>query len=485
MILSTYLKGLLGMICGASLWMFLDQTAVAQEYCREDLGQRIDAIANRPELTQAHLGILVEQQGQTPAERQVILERNTDQWFVPASTLKLLTTAAALQRLGPDFQIETSVYITPPGEQTNLYVIGRGDPTFTDTDLDNLVQQISQQGIQHIDQLWGYDGYFPGRAIHPNWEWEDVLAGYGASANGLILNENAIGVTLYPTEIGQPLRVEWQDTAQSHWQINNTSRTVAMGEPITADIGRDWSQPLLHVFGNLPVDAGPDPFALAITQPGNHFIEQLATRLIQAGITVNQTNLTPHWPRLDLVEIATVSSAPLSEWLSRINQDSNNLHAEALLKSLGLTTEDPDDATQAGTESVQEILNGLGVNADGYQMVDGSGLSRHNLVTPHTLVDTLQAMAYSPHRDLYNHSLATAGEGGGLNYRYRNMPLQVQLQAKTGYVSNNESLAGYLQPTEHPPLVFSIFLNNANLSATAMRQIIDEMILTIAQLSEC
>ncbi|MBX2863581.1 MAG: D-alanyl-D-alanine carboxypeptidase, partial [Leptolyngbyaceae cyanobacterium MAG.088] len=127
----------------------------------------------------------------------------------------------------------------------------------------------------------------------------------------------------------------------------------------------------------------------------------------------------------------------------------------------------------------------LGVNADGYQMVDGSGLSRHNLVTPHTLVNTLQAMAYSPHSDLYNHSLATAGEGGGLNYRYRNMPLQVQLQAKTGYVSNNESLAGYLQPAEHPPLVFSIFLNNANLSATAMRQIIDEMILTIAQLSEC
>ena len=134
---------------------------------------------------------------------------------------------------------------------------------------------------------------------------------------------------------------------------------------------------------------------------------------------------------------------------------------------------------------MQSILSGLGVDANGYQMVDGSGLSRHNLVTPHTLVDTLQAMAYNPHSDLYRRSLATAAEGSGLNYRYRNAPSAIQIQAKTGFVSNNESLAGYLQPTDHPPLVFSIFLNNANLSATDMRQIIDEIILTIAQLSDC
>ncbi len=481
----TSLKGLLSIAWGLNIWLSGEAAAVAQGYCRAEVAERVDAIASRPELIQAHLGLLLETQAAKATERQTILERNANQWFVPASTLKLLTTAAALQELGPDFQIPTSVYLYRENDQTNLYVIGRGDPTFSDEQLSDLAQQIAQQGIQQIDQLWGYDSYFPGRTVHPNWEWEDVLAGYGASANGLIINENAIGVTLYPTEIGQPLRVEWQDSAQAHWQINNTSRTVAAGEPITADVGRDWSQPILHVFGNLTVDAGPDPFALAITQPGNYFIEQFAARLTQAGITVNQTDLTTSWPRLELSEIATIKSPPLSAWLAKINHDSNNLYAEVLLKSLGLTTGNPDDATQAGTKSVQSILSGLGVDANGYQMVDGSGLSRHNLVTPHTLVDTLQAMAYNPHSDLYRRSLATAAEGSGLNYRYRNAPSAIQIQAKTGFVSNNESLAGYLQPTDHPPLVFSIFLNNANLSATDMRQIIDEIILTIAQLSDC
>ncbi|MBT9314174.1 D-alanyl-D-alanine carboxypeptidase/D-alanyl-D-alanine endopeptidase [Leptothoe spongobia] len=485
-VLRTPLKGLLGIVCGASLWVSSSQPAVAQEYCRADLVEQIDAISNRPDLTQAHIGILVEQQGSTAAERHVIVERNTDKWFVPASTLKLLTTAAALQHLGPDFQIKTSVYATQQDNKTHLYIMGRGDPTFTDTDLDNLVQQIVQQGLQHIDYLWGYDGYFSGRAVHPNWEWEDVLAGYGASANGLILNENAIGVTLYPTELGQPLRVEWPEPTQAaRWQVNNTSLTVTTGEPITADVGRDWSQPILHVFGNLPIDAGPDPFALAITQPGIHFIEQFETRLSQAGITVVADGLTPSWPSLQLTEIATITSPALSEWLPIINQDSNNLYAEALLKSLGRSTGNPNDAIQAGTEVVQETLSDVGIAANSYQMVDGSGLSRHNLVTPRTLVDTLQSMAYNSHGNLYRRSLTTAGEDGGLNYRYRNAPIQVKLQAKTGYVSNNESLAGYLQPSNHPPLVFSIFLNNAALSATDMRKIIDEIVVNLAQLNDC
>ena len=482
-VLPLVIKGLLGIAWGASLWVS-GERALAQGYCRDDLVARVDAIASRPSLTQAHLGILVEHQGAT--ERQVILERNTDQWFVPASSLKVLTTAAALQQLGPEFQIQTSVYATQQQEHTSLYVIGRGDPTFTDAHLQELAQQITQQGIQHIDQLWGYDGYFAGRNVHPNWEWEDVLAGYGASANGLILNENALGVTLYPTEVGQPLRVEWNDATQTdRWQINNTSRTVAVGEPLTADVGRDWSQPSLHVFGNLTVDAGPDPFALAITQPGLHFMEQLGHSLTQTGITVAQTGLTPTWPDLPLTEIASITSPPLSDWLPTINQNSNNLYAEALLKSLGQATGNREDVTQAGTEAVKEILSELGVDANGYQMVDGSGLSRHNLVTPQTLVDTLQGMVHSPHGELYRRSLAVAGEAGNLRHRFRNTPVQGRLQGKTGYVSNNESLVGYLQPDNYPPVVFSILLNNANLSATAMREIIDEIVLEMSQLRDC
>ncbi|MEM9977846.1 MAG: D-alanyl-D-alanine carboxypeptidase/D-alanyl-D-alanine-endopeptidase [Cyanobacteria bacterium P01_D01_bin.2] len=482
------LKGLIGAVWGVGLWTAGGQ-AIAQGYCRADLAEQIDAIEAHPNLTQAHLGIRVERQGPTVADRQVVLERNSSRWFVPASTLKLLTTAAALQHLGPEFQVQTSVYTTQQPGQTTLYVIGRGDPTFTSAHLDELAQQIAQQGIGHIDQLWGYDGYFAGRAVHPNWEWEDVLAGYGASANGLILNRNALGVTLHPTELGQPLRVEWADPTQaSRWQINNESHTVPAGEPLTADLGRDWSLPILHVFGDLSIDAGPDRFAIAITQPGNHFIDQFQYRLTQAGVTVDEAGLISDWPTSVLSEVATITSPPLIEWLPTINQSSNNLFAEALLKSLGQAAANRagvTDVTEAGTNAVKEILSEFGIEPSSYQMVDGSGLSRHNLVTPETLVDTLQAMAHSPHGSIYRRSLAVAGEAGSLRSRFRNTPVQGQLQGKTGFVSNNESLAGYLQPPNSPPLVFSIFLNNADLSATGMRQIIDEIVLNIAQLNNC
>lgn len=458
---------------------------MAQGYCRAELADRIDAIASRPALTRAHIGLLVETHTSNADERQTILERNANKWFVPASTLKLLTTAAALQQLGPDFQIQTSAYIDQQAAETSLYVVGRGDPTFTNNQLNDLAQQIARQDIQHVDQLWGYDGHFPGRSVHPNWEWEDVIAGYGAAANSLILDENALGVTLYPTEIGQPLRIEWADPTQtSRWQINNTSLTVAAGSPLTADVGRDWSLPILHVFGNLSVDAGPDPFAIAVTQPGMHFIEQLETKLLQTGITTGKRELTTVLPSLELQEIARVTSPPLSQWLSTINQDSNNLYAEALLKSLGQAENNTQDATESGVAAVKEILSRFGIEPDSYQMVDGSGLSRHNLVTPRTLVDTLQAMARTPQGELYRQSLAIAGEEGNLRHRFRDTPVQGQLWGKTGYVSNNESLAGYLQLVNHPPVVFSIFLNNADLSATGMRQLIDEIMLEIAQLSD-
>ena len=472
-------------------------TAWAQSVCPAELSAEINEIATRPELSRGRLGIRVETQGETAAERTVLVSRESDQFFIPASSIKLLTTAAALEQLGPDFQVSTSVYGLLSLQSTNqnitpdLLVVGQGDPTFGEAQLTDLSRQLANQGITQVHQLWGFDRYFPGRAYHPNWEWEDVQAGYGAPVNSLILNENALDLTLHPTTVGQPLRVEWADPTQvDRWQVENFSQTVAAGEPSYADVGQDrLGQLILQVFGVLSADYGPDPFAISISRPGEYFLQQFTQALNNQNITVNRASLTPRSRPVLGPELATVTSPPLSEWLPTINGNSNNLYAEALLKALGMANgageNVTDDATVVGTQVVKETLSKLGIDPDSYEIVDGSGLSRHNLATPKTFVDVLQMMAYHPQGELYRDSLAVAGEAANLRWRFQDTVVEGQLQGKTGYVSNNESLSGYLNPPNHPPVVFSIMMSNVNQSARVMRAIVDEIVLEIAKLQEC
>ncbi|HEY9837319.1 MAG TPA: D-alanyl-D-alanine carboxypeptidase/D-alanyl-D-alanine-endopeptidase, partial [Vampirovibrionales bacterium] len=196
-------------------------------FCQSQLEPTIAGIINRPQLRRARWGILVEtldSQGD-----RTLYSQDSEQFFIPASTAKLLTSAAALHHLGPDFQIRTSVYgSNPTGDRIDsLRIVGRGDPTIGKTQLEAIAQQLQQQGIRQVGELIGEDSYFIGSPIHPNWEWEDVQAGYGAPINSLIFNQNSVEFTLTPQGVGQPLSVTWANpTEQTRWQVENRSRTV-------------------------------------------------------------------------------------------------------------------------------------------------------------------------------------------------------------------------------------------------------------------
>ena len=445
--------------------------AKVSAYCRADLTQQLNTLIQQPSLSKARIGILVETQS-----GQVIYSRDADRYFVPASNVKLLTTAAALSSLGPNFTIRTSVY-----GQTNggpLQIIGRGDPTFGDDQLNVLTGQLKNQGVQTVSNLLGNDTYFAGPTVNPNWEWEDVQAGYGAPANSLILNANEHGLTLYPQAVGQPLRVQWDDPAlQSQWQIENFSRSVGTGQPEYVDIGRDLSRPILHVYGQLIAGAAPETASVAVPNPAAYFTDRLRQNLRRQGISVGQTGLTTTTPSGP--ELAAVTSPPLAQWIVRTNRNSKNIYAEAMLKSLG--AKDPVDATAAGITAVETILQRVGVGPDLYSMVDGSGLSRHNLATPQAFVDTLQAMARSAHADTYRKSLAVAGNSGTLRNRLRG----VRFIGKTGAVSHNASLSGYLEPPNYEPLVLSVMINNLNQRGSVLRRTIDDIVRTVDQLRNC
>ncbi|WP_008313535.1 D-alanyl-D-alanine carboxypeptidase/D-alanyl-D-alanine-endopeptidase [Leptolyngbya sp. PCC 6406] len=483
-----FFRGLLGgLICSGGI------ATPALALCPADLPAAVEAVTARPEMARSRLGLQV-----ATLDGSVVYERESDRFFVPASTLKLLTTAAVLTHLGPDYQIRTSVHGVVNGTGlTPLRVVGRGDPSFTSEDLGDLAQQLRGQNLGMIPQLIGDESAFPGSAINPNWEWEDVQAGYGAAANALILNGNALGLALVPQAVGQPLQVVWDNPALGAiWQVENRSRTVAAGQSESVTLGRALDRPLLRVGGQLVVGSRPARTAIAIPNPGEAFLREFRQTLQDQGLQVGTTVVTPiPTPSLP-PELAAVVSPPLSALLIPTNRSSNNLYAEALLKQLGRDQvspphpqadwgEETEDVTEVSLEIAQHLLADLGVDPETIVMVDGSGLARKNLVTPAALVTVLQAMARSPYAAVYRDSLAVAGVNGTLGNRLRDTPAAGRLWGKSGALSRNFALAGYLDPPNHEPLAFAVIINNIDQPGSTARQIIDTIVVALAELESC
>lgn len=456
--------------------------------CVADLPAVVGAIAHHPAMARARLGIYI-----ATLEGEVLYDREGDLLFVPASTLKLLTTAAALTHLGPDYRIATTVHGQGAGGRwSQLRVMGAGDPSLGPEALAALADQIQAQG-HTIEVLIGDESRLPGAGVSRHWEWEDVQAGYGAAANALIWNGNALRFTLIPQQEGEPLALEWENPALGAlWTVENRSRTVASGMPEFLSLGRDLGRPVLRLGGQLVAGSEPANTAIADPTPAETFITTLGQYLTERGLTVGATAITsvgePGLPP----PMATVTSPPLAQLLIPANQNSNNLYAEALLHQLGRVGLAQGGAIapgigvpEAGITLVQEYLVSQGIDPDTLVMVDGSGLARKNLVTPGTLVAVLQAMARSPLATPYRDSLAVAGVSGTLSRRFQDTPAAGQIVGKTGTLSRNFALAGYVTPPDYAPLAFAVLINNLDQGGATARQFLDSLVAPLAELTSC
>jgi D-alanyl-D-alanine carboxypeptidase/D-alanyl-D-alanine-endopeptidase (penicillin-binding protein 4) len=513
---------LLVLVLGRPSAVAAQTRAVAGDICPGELGAKVDAIANRPEFSRSRWGILIQPLSSTAT----LYSRDAQKYFIPASNVKLLTTAAALQKLGADFRIKTSVY---SGENGSLYVAGRGDPSITQAQLESLAQQLKRRGVDRVNELIGDDSYFRGSAVNPNWEWEDAQAGYGAPINSLIFNQNAIELLLSPQNLGQPLKVTFAEPKlASQWQIQNNSLTVAQNESEFIEVGREFDRPAIRVSGQLKVGAESESAYVAVVNPANNFLQHFQQVLAAEGIPVKQA-LVASVSRNFNQELATVESPPLAELVRETNRESNNLYAEVLLRLLGKVTDKmplpqedtgkmpvpqaltgkmpvpqedtgkmpvpqaltgkmpvpQEDTGEIGLKELKTALTQLGVNPNSYILADGSGLSRHNLISPEALVQTLRFMANSPAASIYRQSLPIAGESGTLKNRLNSTPNRVILQAKTGTLSGVSALSGYIEVPDYEPLVFSIIVNQSDLSAASMRSATDEIVLLLNRLRRC
>jgi serine-type D-Ala-D-Ala carboxypeptidase/endopeptidase (penicillin-binding protein 4) len=454
--------------------------------CQNQLATEIDRIIDRPELRRYRWGIVVRDLN----GMSQLYNRDGDRLFIPASNVKLITTAVALRQLGATRRLRTSVYQLPStGNRANLVVVGRGDPSLTVAKLPLLVQQLKQRGITQIDRISFDDGYFRGEQLNSGWEWGDLSTDYAPAINGLMLNQNSNPLVVSPQQIGLPLKYAWKDPSLNNWQIDNQSLTAVASQTDRVDAIAMFGKSTIRLTGKLAPNAPSTQIDLPLVNPAGSFMNAFNQSLNRSGISIGNTRLVLEQNIFNLPEIAAIDSPTIRELINETNQKSNNVYAEVLLKSIGRTHPthytSSEDTSALGIALVKQRLTEMGVDPQAYSLYDGSGLSRHNLVAPATFVRVLSSMATTPIGQIYRDSLPLSGISGSLKNRMKGTLAQGIVRAKTGSLSGVASLSGYINPPKYSPLVFSIILNQHDRPTSQMVKIIDEIVIVLARLQKC
>lgn len=453
----------------------------------ETIQSKITRFLKRPGVRSADWGIQV----LDPATGEVLVEVNPDKTFLPASVLKLLTTSAALEKLGPDFRFRTGIYtngfIEPGGTLSgDLILVGRGDPHLTDDEgtasggsaLADLAEKIRQAGIREIQgDLIGDESYFDVSYNDRIRTTGALRSSNGAPINAFCVHNNILRVHVNPSERKRPVRIAVEPRT-SYFSIRNQATT---GGPksrrtIHARLVRAQRQilvsgvlPLTQTFSQHIVLENPSEVAAAM------FREELG-RLgisVRGGIRIYRSGDVPQQQREQWRLLAEHQSQPLIRSLQTINKESQNLHAEMLLRTLGaeLKGRGRDDA---GLEAVQDFLVEAGIFSDRVHLRDGCGLSRENLITPRFQTSLLEFLSKRPYFDLYLNTLAVSGIDGTLKHRLAAAQTRGYVYAKTGTLHGVTALSGYITTRSGRNLVFSIFANRVR-AEERVKKTIDEI----------
>lgn len=413
-----------------------------------------------------------------------LFQRNSNKSFMPASNVKLYTTAAALVLLGPGFRYQTDLYYEGAIEDSVLYgsliVRGSGDPTFGgrfhDDDRTWIFRKwagsIKEAGIARIEgDIIGDDSIFDDIPLGLGWAWDNLSYWYSAQLSGLSYNENCIDVKIIGTKKGRPAKIMYEPFETSYVSIINNTLTVHPDSSRKSRYHRFEGTNDINIFSLVP-EGDTVKTSLSVHNPTLFFTHVFKETLIREGIPVfggiremAKVPIKPDYTNRAVL-LTGYDSVPLAEIISAINKDSRNLYADQLLKTIGLldTEYHPAPGSHEGGIKVQlDFLDYAGLDTSRVLLVDGSGLSRRNMITPEMTTTLLAYMWNHPDkyiRDAFIESLPVAGIDGTLEDRFLSGPSYNNARAKTGFVSNVRSLSGYVTSYGDSPLVFSIMSNH-------------------------
>jgi len=483
-----------------------------------DLRQQLSNHISHPRFSGATWGvkILSLDSGKT------LFAHNAQMLFSPASNCKLYTMALALDELGGDYRIRTSLYATAKPDRRgtlkgDLIIYGRGDPTINARlnggdifrALQPLVEALTNAGVKRINgDLVGDESFFHGPPYGSGWAWDDLNYYYGAEISALTLNDNTLQVVAKPgLSNGAPCQLALVP-ATSYVVLSNRTQTVTSGRR-DLDFYRPLERNVVYVCGQLPSAVTNYTEDVTMHNPAGLFVAFFREVLARNGIKVRGSTRTMNW--LDrqvhplaadkLIELGAVESLPMRDMVREVMKPSQNLYTDLLLAHLGALSQAEAARTQplkavlshsdqgqvsaggdalsandappinlpelnhrqtsedAGLRRLREFLQKVGTELGDVHFEEGSGLSRNNLTTPNATITLLQFMSKHAEADVYLKALPIAGVDGTLRNRMKHTPAAGNVRAKTGTLRWANSLSGYVTTAAGERLAFSIMLN--------------------------
>lgn len=456
-------------LASALLLAGLASSATAEPTGREALVADLDRILSDQRLAGAHAGVVV----RSAETGETLYSRGAQDRLLPASNNKLFSSVAAMEALGPDHRFTTSVLSDGdrqgPVLQGDLYLKGGGDPTMLEADYQQLATQLADSGLRLVTgRLIADDSWFDGVRLGTSWAWDDEPYYYSAQIASLTVSPNtdydAGTVIVETTPAAAGTRPATRVNPETGYvQIDNRAVTGAPGSAETISVERRHGTNTIVVSGSIPAGGATTRDWATVWEPAGYAADVFRRALAGHGVQV-LGETAPGTTPSGASTLAEHRSMTLTELMVPFLKLSNNGHAEVLLKAMG-RQERGQGSWSAGIAVANQRLVALGVSAGSYRMVDGSGLSRMDMLNAEQLTSLLLAARGEPWFDRWYAALPIAGEpdrfvGGTLRNRMRNTPAAANVHAKTGSLTGVTALSGYVTAANGEPLVFSIVLNN-------------------------
>jgi D-alanyl-D-alanine carboxypeptidase/D-alanyl-D-alanine-endopeptidase (penicillin-binding protein 4) len=435
------------------------------------------------------------------ASGKSIVSHDIDRKMSPASTMKLLTTYAALDILGVDFQFKTRVgYQGEIDEQGTLHgnvlIIAGGDPVL-DAEVfqknygdgspftSQILKALQERGVKKIEgRVLIDESYYSGIDVPDEWTWQDMGNYYGAGAHAFTFNENRFNIYFKSgSQPGALTRIVRTEAVLKSTSPINEVRSAA----INSDQAYVYAAPKsdrMTVHGEIPLNKSEFKVKAAMSNPAAEFEARLEQAFIASGLRYEKKEIEIKDRSDDgspsMTEILVMESPKLIEITAYTNLKSNNLFAEHLLRQIA-RKRTGEGSFNKGVEVIEEWIQKKSISTRGLDVKDGSGLSRANLVSARLMLDLLESLSKETYFDEFMRALPCAGKSGSMRRIGAGTAISDRMFAKTGYIEGVRAYAGYLEKKEGGLISFCIMANDYEMNASAMRK---EMTKLMVQLSQ-
>ena len=447
--------------------------AIIQQTEVQDVKQdfiEINSLLQDSRLQGTTIGISV----RNAANGEIVYSNGGDLNVHPASVMKILTSVAALETLGPEYTFGTELLTDGRKEngilKGNVYLRGKGDPTLQVKDLVTFANELKDLGIHTIQgDLYGDDTWYDDERLSQDLNWSDEPFSTGAQISALTLSPNdeydagTVIVKVIAGKVGEQAQVHISPH-NDVLEIVNGTKTTAKGTANLVKVERQHGTNQVIVTGSMPIGANIRKLS-SVWAPTDFTVHLLKAEMLKAGIQFNSTSKigrkqTPIKASL----LASKQSLPLKEILIPLMKISKNTAAEMLVKEMG-QVQNGEGSWEKGLKGMEAVLKDMGMDPHKIRLRDGSGMSHKTLVTADEITNLLYQIQTKPWMEDFVHSLPLAGNqdrmtGGTLRNRMKGTPAEGKVRAKTGMLTGVRSTAGYIVTKSGKRYIVALFINN-------------------------